>query len=339
MPKGQKPYHVPNRSQLQKTAEKLATSPYKYDTLIFPSNLGSREWGMGHYILFNINTRVDAPRLNTSKSKQTIENTFQDSYLKKTNTTKLVTQDSDTFNRGDILPVRDQAKRVSTSILLSMPTTAITATHTANWDIVDTGMFQGAVQAYRTISSQYKGSKASEFTGKLSDAISEEQKKSLLLTMANVLPEEATQLIFAGQGKAANPRSEVLFKSLGFRSFSFSFTLTPRSKDEVETIQKIIKVFKYAQAPELNTDDKLGSFFTYPDEFDISFYVVDSHGKCVKNPYLHKMAPSALTNVSIDYTSGGTFSSFQDGEPTQYTLELTFTELEQITKERVKEGY
>ena len=42
--------------------------------------------------------------------------------------------------------------------------------------------------------------------------------------------------------------------------------------------------------------------------------------------------------MQVEY-GGEQFSSFRDGSPVEYTLTLTFKELETMTRQRVEEGY
>jgi hypothetical protein len=84
-----------------------------------------------------------------------------------------------------------------------------------------------------------------------------------------------SQLLLRGIGQAVNPQMQVLFQSVGFRTFQFDFTLTPYSEMEAKMIKDIIFQFKYASAPEINKNGVFGSqgmFFKVPDMFDIQFY-------------------------------------------------------------------
>jgi hypothetical protein len=82
--------------------------------------------------------------------------------------------------------------------------------------------------------------------------------------------------------------------------------------------------------PEL-TPAKL--FYIYPSEFDIQYFYKDR-----ENPYVHKFARCALTDMQIEY-GGEQFATFEDGSPVEVGLLLSFRELEQMTSERVKDGY
>jgi hypothetical protein len=123
-----------------------------------------------------------------------------------------------------------------------------------------------------------------------------------------------------------NPFREVLFESVDYRTFQFSYKFFPKDKVETDHIQSIIKIFKEHMHPEL-TSDKM--FYIYPSEFDIQYFYKDR-----ENPYLHKFARCALTNMSVEY-GGEQFVTFLDGSPVEISMSLTFQELEQMTSEGI----
>lgn len=127
-----------------------------------------------------------------------------------------------------------------------------------------------------------------------------------------------------------NPFKEVIFESVDFRTFNFKYKFFPKSKQESDQVNSIIKLFKFHMHPEL-TAGKL--FFIYPSEFEITYYF-----KKDKNLYFHKLAPCALQSMEVSY-GGEQFSSFNDGTPTEVNVTLSFQELEILTKEMIEKGY
>lgn len=128
-----------------------------------------------------------------------------------------------------------------------------------------------------------------------------------------------------------NPFREMLFEMVDFRSFRFQYKFLPKSPAEVQAIRQIVDMFKFHMHPELSAGNL---FFIYPAEFQIVYYFKDK-----ENSYFHKIAPSALTNLSVSYGGQGGMSSFHGGEPTEVNLSLNFQELEILTKERIQLGY
>lgn len=130
---------------------------------------------------------------------------------------------------------------------------------------------------------------------------------------------------------AINPRKEQLFKNVGFRKFNFSWTLVPKNDFESLVITNIIQELKFHMHPELSTG---GFFYVYPSEFDIKFYF-----RGVENTFLNKVSTCVLTDLKISYTPNNEFVTYKDGAPESIKLDLSFTELELLTKERIMKGY
>ena len=145
------------------------------------------------------------------------------------------------------------------------------------------------------------------------------------------LPELAAKQV----GQALNPQLQVLFKGTGFRTFQFDFLLTPYSQSEADEIQKIIKEFKLAAAPRINTTAFFneGLFLEVPDLFEIEFFY---KGKV--NDKVHRIGRCVLENINVDYAPNG-WSSFNDGSSVQTRLSLQFKETIIIDKNRIQEGY
>jgi hypothetical protein len=128
-----------------------------------------------------------------------------------------------------------------------------------------------------------------------------------------------------------NPFREVLFESVDYRTFQFSYRFLPKTKDETEKIKQIIATFKKHMHPEIS-QNKL--FYIYPSEFDIKYYY-----KNQVNDYLHRFARCALTDMTVDY-GGDQFVTFKNGAPVEIGMTLKFQELEQMTSEGIKNnGY
>jgi hypothetical protein len=145
------------------------------------------------------------------------------------------------------------------------------------------------------------------------------------------LPELALKQI----GQALNPQLQVLFRGVGFRTFQFDFVLTPYSKEEAIQIKEIIKEFKLAAAPEIKPTAffEQGMFLNVPDLFNIEFMY-----KGAINENVHKIGPSVLENINVDYAPNG-WSAHNDGAPVQTRLTLQFKETIIVDKNRIREGY
>jgi len=135
----------------------------------------------------------------------------------------------------------------------------------------------------------------------------------------------------AALGLAANPKKEQVFKGVDFRTFSFDYQFFPRNEPEAKNVLRIIEEFKYHMHPEFK--DANNFVYIYPSEFDIMYY---SGG--VENRAIHRHTSCVLTDVNINYTPNGMFTTFANGMPTQINVTLNFRELALLTKDKIKDG-
>lgn len=135
----------------------------------------------------------------------------------------------------------------------------------------------------------------------------------------------------AATGLAANPKKEQIFKGVDFRTFQFEYQFFPRSSDEAKNVLNIIQEFKYHMHPEFK--DSNNFVYIYPSEFDIFYY---QGGK--ENLNIHRHTSCVLTEMSVNYTPNGAFTTFENGMPTQINVQLSFRELALLTKDKVKDG-
>lgn len=118
-------------------------------------------------------------------------------------------------------------------------------------------------------------------------------------------------------GVALNPYTQLSYKAPGFRTFNFSWLLSPTNKTEAATIHNIVQTLnKYMLPSELKAGD--GAFFLYPELCDVEFY---SNGS--ENPYLPKIFKCAITNVSTKFDN-----KFHkgDGSPLSVVLSINLVE-------------
>jgi len=135
-------------------------------------------------------------------------------------------------------------------------------------------------------------------------------------------------------GRALNPRMELAFQSVPFRSFNFEFDFAPKNQKEVESVNKIMQLFKFHMQPDVS-DEK---YLITPSEFQIMYYYRDK-----QNTYLPKISRCVLTDMSIDYAPEGVFHTFkadpQGAMPVITKLTLTFSETEIMTKQTIQSGF
>ena len=137
-------------------------------------------------------------------------------------------------------------------------------------------------------------------------------------------------------GLAINPRIEQLFDGVPVRSFDFSFSLAPRSREESIVVSNIIRTFRSHAHPRIGVG---GHFLNVPSEFEIRYYKVNNEGYALENLFLNKIGRCSLTNINVDYTPNNINSTFENGSPVRTNVTMTFTELRPLTKEDIEEGF
>lgn len=148
----------------------------------------------------------------------------------------------------------------------------------------------------------------------------------------------ANALRAAQQRSTQNPRREMMFKDVATRTHNFSFDFVPRNEAEAETVLNIIRMLRYHAYPGLQSGG--GHFFTFPAEFELTFYTIEEpSGLVVINDNLPMMPRLALQSIAVDYSAAGDFKTFVDSKPAFIRLELGFQEMEQLTNEHIVHGY
>lgn len=158
------------------------------------------------------------------------------------------------------------------------------------------------------------------FAGKFGEAVLAASKNS------------AMQLALKKAGYAVNPQIQMIFEDIDFRTYQMSFTFTPYSAQEAQTVKEIIKLFRKHSMPQIVTQ-AAGMFFIPPSVFDITFLY---NGQ--ENRNLNKIARSVIESVDVNYAPDG-WSAHDDGAPTQTTLTLNFKETFLIDKTKIDQGY
>ena len=142
------------------------------------------------------------------------------------------------------------------------------------------------------------------------------------------------KLVSAQQRQVINPMALHIFKEVKRREFTFSYTFLPKNRKELMNCHGIINILKYYAHPKRSEGS--GRFLDYPAEFAIHFL----HGEGRTNMYMPYIFKCALAGIKVNYgeeTVFSTFSSIDDpmgASPTKMRVELSFQELEILTRER-----
>jgi hypothetical protein len=205
-------------------------------------------------------------------------------------------------------------KRLKAAIALYVPN-ELNIRYSASWSEEDTAEFQafarGAQEEGRALGGSFRSGIVKEALGALA---------------LNKGPGGASLGI--GSGLAANPKKEQAFKNVDFRTFTFDYRFAPKSQTEAQNVLNIIRALKYHMHPELS---KNGFLYIYPSEFDIVYYKGGA-----ENLNIHRHTSCVLTEMNVNYTPNGVFSTFPNGMPTQINVTMTFKELMLLSKELIE---
>jgi hypothetical protein len=141
-------------------------------------------------------------------------------------------------------------------------------------------------------------------------------------------------------GSIMTPRMELMFEGLSRRNFSYNFVFLPKSVKEAETVEEIVKLFKFHSASDyggalsgiMGGADGVRTM-TIPDLFDIKYMYMGGN-----NTHLNKIKTCVLSSISVDY-GAERYTAYDGGRPQTTKLALSFTELELITKTYIADGY
>ena len=153
------------------------------------------------------------------------------------------------------------------------------------------------------------------------------------------------QAVSKATGQILNPHKAVVYQGPGgFRTFSFTFVLVPKSADEAKEIFNIVKFFKKRMHPGTGSGAGINNIssvtLTYPDEFEIKYYVNQTlvDGSDPTSP-LFKIHNCFMESFAIDYTTSSLVSFLEDDQPLTTTISMSFKETQLLTKKDIDEGY
>ena len=344
------------RSNFQIDSSQFAhtdANKFSFGSLVYPEVLET-DPGLGHYMLFYIyrtkNSKYNPPGTETAFKYD--RNLGLQQTTRKTGGVQGIESSTrndfqaDTLKRGKRDSIREDLGFVKTSdaIALYMPPN-LEFSYKADYRASETGAAgqfakQFGVSSIKDTLTRLGTSGGTDF---IKETIGEKLLKDVPAQIGEFLGGgDITGVIRLSTQKALNPHLEAIFEKVNMREFSYTFRFTPKNEREVDTVDKIIKLFKFHMMPEKPIDAAIGRYLTMPSEFEIHYMY-----KGVENTWLPFVSNSVLTNVSLSYGPGGQFQTFRpkatpDGNappPTEIEMKLDFMETEALTKEKIMEGY
>jgi hypothetical protein len=178
----------------------------------------------------------------------------------------------------------------------------------------------------------------------IKDLMSTGAKAATAAAVSGVASSDLGQAVSRATGQIMNPHKAVVYQGPGaFRAFSYTFQLVPKSADEAKEIFNIVKFFKKRMHPGTGSggiNDISSVTLTYPDEFEIKYYVNESlvDGSDPTSP-LFKIHNCFMESFATDYTTSGLVSFLDDDQPLTTTISMSFKETQLLTKTDIDAGY
>jgi hypothetical protein len=245
-----------------------------------------------------------------------------------------------------ISPTTTQAKAY---ISLYMPDT-LTAQYSADWQEMSLGDMGAGISSLRMIdelatnAGQQGNFSSKDLTKSLGNLASTDPAVTALVSSimgatgvgSKIFDAKVVgDVILKGKGYAINPQLQMIFRGVGFRSFQLSFMFTPKSLNESQEVDTIIKTFKYHFSPGLQagkTDSTQSMFLTSPSIFNVQFKIGQN-----ENQYVPKYGDCVLSDIDVNYAPNG-FAAHENGAPVQTTLNLTFKEIIIVDRDKIANG-
>lgn len=310
------------KTKSQTWYDQVKTSKREHTGLRFPSDLDTD--GSGNVVRFNISLPSGSKYLSNGQYQKAID--------PETGAARTSEYRSNQARGSLQRRFTGNYVRTTTSIDLYMPP-QIQAQYASEWNVTELGFAGAGIDAYNGVfNSEGLGAaarKAWEATSDTAGTIALNTGASMVQTLTSINTRDAKN---AYTSTAANPYMEVIFNGVQHRTFSFTFKMIPRTREEQQAVRNIVNEFKFHRAPEY----KFGSnnlYMRFPSEFDITFM-----HRGTENPWLFRISTCALTNVSVNHSPEGQYAAHADGSPFSTELTLEFTELEILSKESHKDG-
>jgi len=152
--------------------------------------------------------------------------------------------------------------------------------------------------------------------------------------------EGAAEVYAMQTGTIVTPRTEMFFKGIGRRSFSFTFTFIPKDRTETKIVHEIIKEFKVGMSPTFKSTGSVRDM-TIPDVFSIQYMHINS-----QNQYINKIGKCYLKTMDVSY-GGDKFVTYNEDmfaelngvAPQKTSITLAFQELEIMDRSNVEDGF
>ena len=308
---------------------------FNFGTIYYPEETSNLD--EGHYVIIDIiqNNKTAYGRNMNRKVKDADANEgFEDSYdptqTKLKQRQKKLRQQKSGINQG----TSTTHSRISDSVCIYTPGDAVKFSYAANYESLATGLAGLMASSMEVGKSMDLKEAITQGGGQMLERVLGEA----VVGIASALPGvgDIRGAIDKSMGRALNPFNEQVFRSVPFREFTFPFVFAPKNRKEMESVHKIIKLFRFHMLPEFSNKTK-GAFLS-PSEFQITYMYRNK-----ENKYIPHISRCVMKSMDVDYSTEGTFHTFREDDkgaaPITTTINCVFAETEIMTKEMIGLGY
>lgn len=245
--------------------------------------------------------------------------------------------------RTDTKKTKRDERRYERSVSLYLPT-GLQFADKVDYENVDLGVTGGAVASglaggQGAIQSAAKSmvDGVGSFIEGFSTAANSDLARLAAVRTASKFGDETGNAVKSFARVTLNPNTRTLFKSVGIRSFSFSFKMIAESEREAREIREIIKFFRTELYPQKITlgenGDQSENFslgYRFPNKFQIEMFYNDV-------PVATKILPCFLDSFTTTY-NGTSMSMHRDGSFEEVDITMSFTEARTLSRKDIEEG-
>ena len=335
------------------------------NVLTYPLNVDS-DPQQGHYVLFEIE-EINHGKLAKNKNKKGVSDVqrkmeqdqgyYQGEFsdyghfdapvlTKATGDANILNSANGRMNRS-IVAERLPTVKHHTTIALYMPP-SISVTYNINYNDKEVGTIAGAFGDAIVAFLNTPGNTVSKLTSAATASGQgfSELAQSFAMKSLDTFASGAQTLLEINKGSVITPRMEMMFEGVGRRSFTYTFVFIPKSSQETELVDRIVKMFKTYAMPEYKNSSTRREMLI-PDMFNIKYMYGNA-----ENNFINKVSKCFLKDITVEY-GADRFTAYapQDmmddfgvggsqGAPPQKTkITLLFNEIETLSRSHIEEGY
>lgn len=187
----------------------------------------------------------------------------------------------------------------------------------------------GALGAFAQFVSQGRGlGDVMDSAGRSISGASNQSLINSVFDIASVLPggfdSTSQDLARSFSGITPNPHLTLLFEGVNLKTYSFQWKVSPRSQQDADTLNRIIRRIKGRSLPSILEVAGANYALQYPDLVKVSI---------VGAKQLESTDFAFIERVSVNSSVGNSIAFYKDGQPVENTISIEIKEIDIRTRE------